>query len=90
MARAQRLAYKKKHTNIDGLRNKILIETHFKQKILIDMSSRQANGEFYEQELRSCLGNFVNFMICIKKNRKRHLKDLEYTILILITINLRN
>jgi hypothetical protein len=67
VARAQRLAYKKDHTYIDGLRNKILIEIDFKQKILIGMSPRQANREFYEQELRSCLGNFVNFIHLYKK-----------------------
>ena len=39
------------------LRNKILIEMDFKQKIVIGRSPRQVNEEYYKQVQRTCLGS---------------------------------
>jgi hypothetical protein len=57
LARCQRLAYNNHHTNVEFLKNKIMIVLDFKQKILIGMSPRQINSEYYNQKERSCLGN---------------------------------
>ena len=56
MAFFQRKAYNEHHKNKDKLRNKILIEFDFKQKIVIGMSPRQVNDEYYRQLQRTCLG----------------------------------
>lgn len=52
----QRLAYNNQRKNIKFLSDKILIELDFKQKIMIGVSPRQVNKEFYKVELRTCLG----------------------------------
>ncbi len=52
--------------NVDLLRNKILIEVDYKQKIVIGMSPRQVSGEYYNQEQRSCLG-MVKFKFYFEK-----------------------
>lgn len=58
VARAQRQAYINDHKNINDVnKNKILIEIDFKQKIVIGMSPRQVGREYFEQQVRSCLGN---------------------------------
>ena len=49
MAYFQRLAYNDHHKNKDKLRNKLLIEFDLKQKIVIGMSPRQVNDEYYNQ-----------------------------------------
>lgn len=55
VAKAQRAAYKE-HLTVDGLRNKVMIEIDFKQKIKIGMGPRQVSSEYYNQQERSCLG----------------------------------
>ena len=50
------MAYKSHHENLDQLKENLLIEIDFKQKNVIGMSPRQVNKEFYEQQVRSCLG----------------------------------
>jgi hypothetical protein len=57
IAKIQRNAYNAQRKNIDLLRNKILIDVDFKQKITIGLSPRQVSTEYYEQEKRTCLGN---------------------------------
>ena len=59
VARAQRMAYKNHHENLNQLKEALLIEIDFKQKIVIGMSPRQVNKEFYEQQVRSCLGKLL-------------------------------
>jgi CRISPR/Cas system CMR subunit Cmr6 (Cas7 group RAMP superfamily) len=56
VARAQRIAYKNDHESIQQLKETLLIELDFKQKIVIGMSPRQVNKEYYQQQIRSCLG----------------------------------
>jgi hypothetical protein len=55
LAREQREAYKNHHT-VEILRNNILIEMDFKQKIKIGLSPRQVGPEFYDQKEVTCLG----------------------------------
>lgn len=55
VAKAQRTAYKN-HLTVDNLRDKILIELDYKQKIKIGMSPRQVSSEYYNQKDRCCLG----------------------------------
>lgn len=60
ISRCQRLAYNKYRKNVDDiLRNKVMIEIDFKQKIVIGLSPRQINNEYYNQKIRSCLGKFI-------------------------------
>ena len=56
MAFFQRQTYNEHHKNKDKLKNKILIEFDFKQKIVIGMSPRQVNDEYYKLVQRTCLG----------------------------------
>ena len=56
MAYFQRKAYNDHHTIKEKLRNKLMIEFDFKQKIVIGMSPRQVNDEYYNQKQRTCLG----------------------------------
>ena len=58
IARIQRSAYNKHHKVVEELNGKILIEVDFKQKIMVGLSPRQVNSEFYNQISRSCLGIF--------------------------------
>jgi hypothetical protein len=57
VAHCQRTAYKQHHKFVEELEGKILIEIDFKQKIVIGMSPNQISSEYYEQTMRSCLGN---------------------------------
>lgn len=59
IAKAQREAYKRDRTNVELLKNKIMIEVDFKQKIIIGFGPRQINTEYYDNRnrLRTCLGN---------------------------------
>jgi predicted RNA binding protein with dsRBD fold (UPF0201 family) len=56
IARVQRTAYNQNRT-IENLNGKILIDIDFKQKFVIGMSPRQVSSEYYNQIIRSCLGN---------------------------------
>ena len=56
VARVQRESYNFQRKSKEILRNNLLIEMDFKQKIAIGLSPEQANREFYKQELKSCLG----------------------------------
>lgn len=58
IAFCQRNAYNNHRTNVDELRGKIMIELDYKQKLVIGISPRQVNIEFYEPIKRSCLGIF--------------------------------
>jgi hypothetical protein len=55
----QRKAYNIQRTNNDFLTQILLIEIDFKQKIVIPMSPRQVNAEFYKLQQRSCLSKFI-------------------------------
>lgn len=57
IAKAQRNAYNE-HRTVEHLRDKILIELDYKQKIKIGLSPRQITAEYYNQEERTCLGKF--------------------------------
>ena len=59
VAKCQRTAYNAHHKNPSELRNKILIEVDFKQKIVIGLSPRQVSSEYYNQVTRSCVGNVI-------------------------------
>jgi aminopeptidase C len=58
IARTQRDAYNSQRTSVEELRNKLLIEVDFKQKITIGFGPRQLNTEYYDkrQKTRTCLG----------------------------------
>ncbi len=57
IAYSQRVSYSHQIKNIDFLTNKLLIELDFKQKFVIGLSPRQVSREYYNQTMRSCLGN---------------------------------
>lgn len=61
VAQCQRIAYNDHHTNVNTLKNKVLIEIDFKQKIKIGLSPRQFSKEFYQQILLSCLGKIKKY-----------------------------
>ena len=63
IADTQRKSYNQQRKNKLVLTENILIELDFKQKIPIGLSPRQINKEYYEQELRTCLGNNILFFI---------------------------
>ena len=54
VARAQRNAYNK-HRTAEHLKDKILIELDYKQKIKIGMSPRQIRSEYFDQQDRIAL-----------------------------------
>ena len=58
VANAQRDAYNNQRKNKEILKQCILIEADYKQKISIGLSPRRVNKEYYNQEnsLRTCLG----------------------------------
>jgi len=56
----QRDAYNFQRKNKDFLRNKVLIDLDFKQKIIIGLSPVQVNSEFYNLENRTLLGKLFN------------------------------
>jgi hypothetical protein len=60
VAQSQRQAYNE-HQSPTFLKNKIMIEADYKEKIKIGLSPRQISKEFYKQEQRSCLSN--NFFL---------------------------
>lgn len=62
VAISQREAYNHQRKTTDYLRDKILIEADFKQKILIGLSPRQINKEYYKQEQRICLGDKIKVL----------------------------
>ena len=64
VARAQRLAYNNHRTDVNHLRDKIMIEVDFKQKILIGFGPRQINTEYYDNRnrQRTCLGDLICFL----------------------------
>jgi hypothetical protein len=61
IAETQREAYNKMRKDKSLLREAILIDFDFKQKIVIGISPRQTNDEYYKQKLRSLLGNFFEY-----------------------------
>ena len=63
IANTQRKSYNEQRKSMNILTKNILIEVDFKQKIPIGLSPRQINKEYYEQELRTCLGNLQNFLL---------------------------
>lgn len=70
IANHQRNAYNTMRKDVNLLKDNILIEIDFKQKILIGTSPRQVNSEYYNQELRGLLGkkNFIfsnEFIFCL-------------------------
>lgn len=65
IAQVQRRAYKS-HISLDNLKNKILIEVDYKQKIKIGMSPRQISSEYFNQKERTCLGILL-FLIIFDK-----------------------
>lgn len=62
VAKVQRDVYNKQRESVQELRDKIMIEIDFKQKIVIGMSPRQVSSEFYEQVTRGCLGIVLYYM----------------------------
>ena len=56
IADVQRRAYNSQRKDKEALKMQILIEADYKQKIVIGLSPRQINLEYYNQEQRSCLG----------------------------------
>lgn len=62
IARAQREAYNRDRTDVDVLRNKIMIDVDFKQKIVLGAGPREINSDFYDSRNRSrtCLGKILN------------------------------
>jgi len=59
----QREAYNLQRKNKEAIRQQILIEVDYKQKIIIGLSPRQINKEYYNQEVRTCLGKFKKCII---------------------------
>jgi hypothetical protein len=57
-ASEQRLTYNFQRKSVEFLRNKILIDVDFKQKIVIGLSPIQANSEYYNLDNRTCLGKY--------------------------------
>ena len=58
IAEIQRQTYNSHKKDIEFLKEKILIELDYKQKIVVGMNPRQVNKEYYNQISRSLLGNF--------------------------------
>jgi len=54
----QRDAYNFQRKNKDFLKNKVLIDLDFKQKIIIGLSPVQVNSEYYNLENRTLLGKY--------------------------------
>jgi hypothetical protein len=67
IADAQYEAYRSHKSSKDILKDHLLIEMDYKQKIVIGMSRRQINLEFYKLKQRCCLGN-AYFLIKIINN----------------------
>ena len=60
VAKIQRNAYNFHKSNPENLKDKIMIEVGFKQKIVIGMSPRQVSSEYYNQVQRTCLGYYFS------------------------------
>ena len=58
VANTQRDSYNSQRKDKETLKKQILIEVDLKKKIIIGLSPRQINKEYYNKELRTCLGNF--------------------------------
>ncbi len=56
LSKVQRESYAKMQKDKSLLTNSILIDFDFKQKILIGMSPRQTNDEYYVQKQRNVFG----------------------------------
>ena len=65
VAKAQRSAYNVQRKDVNVLRDKILIELDFKEKIVIGLSPRQINKDYYNQQLRSCLGILKKHLVTL-------------------------
>ena len=65
VAKVQRSAYNTQRKDINLLRDKILIEIDFKEKIVIGLSPRQINKDYYNQQLRSCLGILKKHLVTL-------------------------
>ena len=65
IVQCQRIAYGRNLCDIELMNGKLLIELDFKQKIVIGLSPRQINSEYYEQIVRSCLGNTCTTVVYI-------------------------
>ncbi len=76
IALQQRTAYNFQKSNHEFLRDKILIDMDYKQKITIGLSPRQVNAEYFAQfnSQRSCLGLLEKFMINKFKIKKLRIK----------------
>ena len=70
IARAQREAFTRDRTNVEWLKNKIMIEVDFKQKIILGNGPRQINTDYYDNRnrLRTCLGKIRILYIGFEKN----------------------
>lgn len=66
IAKVQQTAYKM-CLKVEHLKNKILIELDFKQKIKIGLSPRQVSSEYYDQVERLCLGLFKLIKVYLSK-----------------------
>jgi hypothetical protein len=72
IANRQREVYNNSRINSELLKNALLIEIDFKQKIIIGHGPRQLNTEYYVQKQKSLLGinNFKKYFFfileCIK------------------------
>ncbi len=59
-ASEQRSSYNFQRKDREFLRNKILIDLDYKQKIVIGLSPVQPNSEYYNLDNRTCLGKLKN------------------------------
>ena len=56
VANNQRKAYNRMRTDTNLLKNSVLIDIDFKQKIIIGDGPEMVSGEYFERQQRSCLG----------------------------------
>ena len=56
IADSQRETYNFQRLDLETHKSNIMIELDYKQKISIGLSPRQPNCEFYNQQIRTCLG----------------------------------
>ena len=62
IAKIQRDSYKKMKNDMDLLKDSIMIELDFKQKIVIGSSPRQVSSEYYSHIQKSLLGKLIIFI----------------------------
>jgi hypothetical protein len=62
VAKSQRAAYQFQRNSKEFLKDKILIDVDYKQKIVVGKGPRQVNADYYKQAgaQRTCLGFFLN------------------------------